>query len=266
MAWTGIASILLPGGATSHKIFKLPLDMKNTENLIIKSDFDKKKIRECDVILWDESSMVPKKAFELVDKLIRDICNSDDIFFGNKLLILGGDYMQTLPVIKYGTKEIIINETLKFSEYWEKFKIFKLTKNMRNSDKIFSSFLLKIGNGSVKSFEIPELWKTDDICSNIYGDIISPEEDLSDKIILSSHNEDIYKINNKILDKIKSNRVIYYSIDNAKCKGLDNTESNIELKYPVEYLNSLVFPGFPVHKLVLKVNAIVMLIRNLSVN
>ena len=35
--------------------------------------------------------MVPKKAFELVDKLIRDICKTDDIFFGNKLLILGGD-------------------------------------------------------------------------------------------------------------------------------------------------------------------------------
>lgn len=28
MAWTVISSILLPGGATSHRVFKLPLDLR----------------------------------------------------------------------------------------------------------------------------------------------------------------------------------------------------------------------------------------------
>lgn len=33
MAWTGIASILLPKGMTSHKTFKLPLDLNYVENV-----------------------------------------------------------------------------------------------------------------------------------------------------------------------------------------------------------------------------------------
>lgn len=78
-------------------------------------------------------------------------------------------------------------------------------------------------------------------------------------------NEDTYKINQKVLKKIKSKEVTYYSIDTARQKGTDETYTHTELKYPTEYLHSLTFPGFPVHKLSLKVGAIVMLIRNLSV-
>jgi ATP-dependent DNA helicase PIF1 len=174
--------------------------------------------------------------------------------------------MQTLPVIKCGTKTNIINETIKSSSLWSKFKVFKLSKNMRNNNQEFASFLLSIGNGSIPVLKIPESWKTNDICTKIYGTNIKLTEDLSDKIILSSHNDDIYKINDKILNKIDSPSKVYYSIDYAKHKGIDKTEIDVELKYPTEYLHSLRFPSFPVHKLILKINNIVMLIRNLSVN
>ena len=67
MAWTGIASILLPWGVTSHKAFKLPLDLSNTEVSFIKSKEDKNYLKSCDLIIWDEASMIPKKALEIVD-------------------------------------------------------------------------------------------------------------------------------------------------------------------------------------------------------
>ena len=35
MAWTGIASILLPEGMTSHRTYKLPLDLSNIETTLI---------------------------------------------------------------------------------------------------------------------------------------------------------------------------------------------------------------------------------------
>ncbi|XKL63435.1 hypothetical protein PGB90_005799 [Kerria lacca] len=57
----------------------------------------------------------------------------------------------------------------------------------------------------------------------------------------------------------------YRSIDTAKHRGIDQTDEDIELQYQIEYLNSLNFPGFPVHELKLKVGSIVMLIRNLSI-
>ena len=58
MAWTGIASILLPNGITSHKTFKLPLDLTNNETSFLKLESDKKRLRECNVIVWDDQKSV----------------------------------------------------------------------------------------------------------------------------------------------------------------------------------------------------------------
>ena len=59
VAWTGIASILLPGGMTSHRAFKLPLDMTVNETCNVQSSKDKEILFKCDVIIWDEASMIP---------------------------------------------------------------------------------------------------------------------------------------------------------------------------------------------------------------
>lgn len=54
MAWTGIASILLPDGMTSHKTFKLPLDLTDTETSSLKLESDKNLLRECNIMkLWN---------------------------------------------------------------------------------------------------------------------------------------------------------------------------------------------------------------------
>ena len=42
MAWTGIASVLLPRVMRSHRTFKLPLDLNNIENAFLKLESDKK--------------------------------------------------------------------------------------------------------------------------------------------------------------------------------------------------------------------------------
>ena len=42
MAWTGIASILLPKGMTSHRTFRLPLDLNSIESAVLKFESEKK--------------------------------------------------------------------------------------------------------------------------------------------------------------------------------------------------------------------------------
>ena len=42
--------------------------------------------------------MIPKKALEIADKTLRDVC-ATDYPFGGKLIILGGDFRQILPVV-----------------------------------------------------------------------------------------------------------------------------------------------------------------------
>ena len=129
MAWTGIASILLPKGMTAHRTFRLPLDLSNIESSFLKLDSDKKKLREVEVIIWDEASMIPKKALEIIDKTLKDVC-MNELPFAGKLIILGEDFRQILPVMKNGFRSMIVEETIKYSNLWSYFKIFKLHKNV----------------------------------------------------------------------------------------------------------------------------------------
>ena len=67
-------------------------------------------MRETDVIIRDETSRIPKKALEIVNKTLKHM-SSNDKPFENKLMILGGDFRQITPVVKNGTERKIIEET-----------------------------------------------------------------------------------------------------------------------------------------------------------
>ena len=58
-------------GMTAHRTFRLPLDLNNIESSFLKLDSDKKKLREVDFIIWDEASLIPKKALEIIDNTLK---------------------------------------------------------------------------------------------------------------------------------------------------------------------------------------------------
>jgi hypothetical protein len=209
MAWTGIASVLLPKGMTSHRTFRLPLDLSNIESAFLNLDSDKRNLREADLIIWDEASMVPKKALDIVNKTLQDVCKSE-LPFAGKLIILGGDFCQILPVIKHGCRNIIIENTIKYSNLWPLFKIMKLKINMRSNNVEFSSFLLKIGKGIIENFVIPSKWKTNDVCLKIYENINNCNS--LNRVILAPHNEDINILNKRVLKLLSGKLKTYYSI------------------------------------------------------
>ena len=138
----------------------------------------------------------------------------------------------------------------------------KLTKNIRSKNKDFASLLLELGEGKIKPFIIPNKWKTNNICKEIYSNINI--ETSKDRVILTAHKKDTKMINNKVLELLNEKVHTYYSLDYAIHKGVGQTDENIHLNYPVEMLNNI-REGLLPHELKLKVNAIVMLIRNISI-
>ena len=66
---------------------------------------------------------------------------------------------------------------------------------------------------------------------------------------------------------LESIQIIFQEQNNANSKCYDkiicDNDNDIN-NYPVEFLNSLTISGLPPHKIVLKVNCIVLLIRNLN--
>ncbi|XP_051171098.1 uncharacterized protein LOC127287973 [Leptopilina boulardi] len=85
VAWTGMAATLLINGKTVHTTFKLPLTInEQTICNINPNTIDGKKIKECQVIIWDKIIMTSKHAFEAVHRLLRDLCISTESFDSNE--------------------------------------------------------------------------------------------------------------------------------------------------------------------------------------
>ena len=80
VASSGIAATLLSGGRTAHSAFALPLDLQHQDEptCAIGRDSDKGALlRQASLIVWDECTMSHRKAFEAVDRTLRDIRGRD---------------------------------------------------------------------------------------------------------------------------------------------------------------------------------------------
>lgn len=133
VAWTCIASTLLPGGLTVHRAFKLPLTFD--ENTVAGWPFNHRNsllVRNSCVIIWDEASMANRLALEAVDRYFRDLMNVNDPM-GEKVVFQGGDFRQRLPVLVRAHRTEIINPCIKSSSLWRQMQHFKLTVNIKRS-------------------------------------------------------------------------------------------------------------------------------------
>lgn len=198
--------------------------------------------------------------------------NKNKIFAG-KTVLLCGDFRQILPVVPHGSREVLIEHCVTSWHEFESFHHVTLTQNMRAlpHEIEFVEFLKRIGNGTEWVFlefgpniiEIPQrlLGNIDNIIDEVFGNVV--QNILNDRLLksvaLAPKNDDCALINNGILNRIPGEATIYYSTD--KIVTGDDAEVN---NYPTEFLNTLNVSGLPPHKLQLKVNCIILLIRNLN--
>nr|GEV97619.1 DNA helicase [Tanacetum cinerariifolium] len=295
VASSGIASLLLPSGQTAHSRFKLPFNLTDASMCKIeKNTYMADLLSQTDLIIWDEASMNDRRCFETLDRTLRDILNAPGILFGRKSIILGGDFRQTLPVKKGASKMKIVAASFAESELWSHFKICILKENMRLSQTeldederklthTFSSWLLDVGDGkigepdqldaeNVSWIKIPDRYCIPDdnngiseLIRFIYDEETlqgSSREQLQQKAIVCPKNETADLINLEVLSMLKEDSKTYESSDVATLFGNDGGET--DSLYPIEYLNTLNFPGLPPHRLELKIGAPVMLLRNIN--
>lgn len=174
-----------------------------------------------------------------------------------------------------------------------------LTQNMRaNNDVAFSSMLRAIGNGTfgdddpnnhairtIDGFDQDYIRLPDDLVCDVAGPgpaldklvnfaypnlpevpIDQLPEYLASRAILTPKNEGVAEVNSKILGLVSvadpTHVRVYASGDSVDpANGASVEEAAID--FPVELLNTINVSGFPPHELKLKVNATIMLLRNL---
>ncbi|XP_061359271.1 uncharacterized protein LOC133303383 [Gastrolobium bilobum] len=96
VASSGIASLLLLGGRTSHSICLIPIQINEDSTCNMKSNYTiAELLSKTKLIIWDEAPMLHRFCFEALDRTLRDVLRFSntscvDMPFGGKVVVLGG--------------------------------------------------------------------------------------------------------------------------------------------------------------------------------
>jgi len=92
VASNGIASLLLPGGRTTHSKFAIPVPATQNSTCNIHQGSDLAELlQRTKLIIWDEAPMCHKFSFEALDKSLKDMMHNDRPF-GGKVIVFCGDF------------------------------------------------------------------------------------------------------------------------------------------------------------------------------
>ena len=300
VASSGVAALLLPGGRTAHSRFKIPCEVEDDMICdVSRGTMLSELIELTSLVIWDEALMANRKCFEALDRTFRDIEKVKNpeianIPFGGKVVVLGGDLRQILPVVEDGSKQDVIAATIIASRLWSHVEVLSLKQNMRllcsPEDPIqqqqvaaFNKWILDIGENKIptlaKEGEDEGSWITIPqeflvspaenrlaaIVKAIYPDFHARYKDpiyLVQRAILAPTNELTHSINDYMVPLVPGREKEYFSSDTI-AKSTAQHEA-YDLLYPIEFLNSINGNNFPQHRIVLKQGIPIMLLRNLN--
>lgn len=205
LAPTGISAINA-GGSTLHSFFKLPFhpllpndtrySVRNIRGTLKYNGEKCKILREVELIIIDEISMVRADIIDFIDKVLRIYSRNMREPFGGKQLLLVGDIYQLEPVIKEDERQMLrpFYPTCFFfdARVFREMKLIsiELRKVYRQSAPVFISILDHIRTGNVGQAELQML-----------NNRVKKEEDYDEKmaITLSTRRDTVDFINEKQL-------------------------------------------------------------------
>ena len=232
VASTGLASLLLPGGRTSHSRFKIPIPVNEQSTCNIKkNDTHHQLLEQTSLIIWDEVASQHRHVVECVDRSMKDLMSRNQPF-GGITTLFGGDFRQTLPVVPHGSREQIVSAALSHSNLWRNMRVHYLHQNMRlgqdpECDQ-WAQRLLEIGitDGEV---ELPEHMHCGDdiesLITSVYGDLLDPGQNgqlpdqyFLDRTILTPRNAEVHELNSTILNRVSGEKKDCLSVDSVSNK------------------------------------------------
>ena len=217
LAPTGIAAINA-GGSTLHSFFKLPFHPllptdkrytpRNIRNTLKYNGEKTKLLREVELIIIDEISMVRADIIDFIDKVLRIYNRNMREPFGGKQLLLVGDIYQLEPVIKEDERQLL--RPFYPSCFFFDAHVFRemqliaveLRKVYRQRDAQFISLLDHIRTSHVSDSDLRLL------NARVNAEIGTEEGRLS--ITLSGRRDTVDYINEKQLNTLPDEPTIFY--------------------------------------------------------
>lgn len=236
LAPTGIAAINA-GGSTLHSFFRIPFhpllpndnqySPRNIRKTLKYSSNHSKLIRELELIIIDEISMVRADIIDFIDKVLRIYCRNMREPFGGKQLLLVGDIFQLEPVLREDDRRLLqpfYNSSYFFSaKVFQEFQLvsIELRKVYRQSDTTFISILDRIRSNTATNDDIKVL------NSRVNANLKTGDRNLV--ITLASRRDTVDYINDQQLALLDGRPSIFH----GKIKG-DFPESSLPTPMELE--------------------------------
>ncbi|CAF4566213.1 unnamed protein product [Rotaria sp. Silwood2] len=253
---TGKAAALI-GGMTLHSFLSLPVNQCKHKLVKLDSDISNRigvKLKDLQLLIIDEISMVGFTMFQHVDARVQQIMKSKKPFGGVSVIVLG-DFNQLRPV---GDKYIFqFNNSynaLVDNPLWSLFELFELTEIMRQKDdKAFAIALSNIAKGMMTLEDINLLKPR----------IVSNEnlETMGDAIRVFRSNAEVDAYNTKVLASLNTEGAIANAYDFCIGDGLASIREKVLNN--VKNLKTTETYGLPL-KIDLKVGAKYMMTVNID--
>ncbi|MBF1061685.1 MAG: AAA family ATPase [Prevotellaceae bacterium] len=218
LAPTGIAAINA-GGVTLHSFFKLPFhpllpnDVQySVRNLrkTLKYNSEKIKIlRELELIIIDEISMVRADVIDFIDKVLRVYSQNMREPFGGKQLLLVGDIFQLEPVVKEDDRQLL--QPFYPSSFFFDAKVFRLVQPVaielktiyRQTDPTFIHLLDNIRTSQVTDTDLKLL------NSRVCSEEKPTETNTHLSITLSTRRDTVDYINTRKLNELDGEAEVF---------------------------------------------------------
>ena len=171
LAPTGIAAINA-GGQTLHSFFKLPFhpllpndaryDRRHIKETLKYTSAQRKLLREIELIIIDEISMVRADIIDFIDKVLRIYTRNYEPF-GGKQLLLVGDIFQLEPVLKEEDRQLLrpFYQSAYFfnAKVWQQMRLvsIELRKVYRQTDDSFIAMLDRIRQNHATALDLETL-------------------------------------------------------------------------------------------------------------
>lgn len=218
LAPTGIAAVNV-GGQTLHSFFKIPFkpllpddpDIGNVSRLRKMLRYTKEKvklIRELELIIIDEISMVRADIIDFVDRVLRVYSGNMREPFGGKQLLLVGDIFQLEPVVTHDMRDIL-------RRYYKNFFFFnarafsqinlvaiELRKIYRQSDTDFISLLDRVRVNRATAADITRINRQ---CNPEYQEVNGNEF----AITLATRRDTVDSINDEHMQALRTPEQLY---------------------------------------------------------
>ena len=212
--------------------------------------------------------MAPREALDCADRLLRDLTDIDSPF-GGKVMVLGGDFRQVLPVMPHCSRADVVGHSIKAHPFFTEgsIAVHSLTRNMRaRDDEDWRAYLLDVGKGNVApppslgEFSMrlrddilaPRGWNYMDLVRHTFPDLVAsarrtaqsnslPEMCAfwSDRAVLTPTNAMVDEVNNAIIQEFpEDSRMTYLSVDEV-----DASTPEEKALWPLDFLHSLTPAG-----------------------